>query len=198
MTETLADRWDRHYSTASPVDGRAAQVLTENLHLLPAGGLGLDMAAGLGANALVLARQGIAAEAWDVSAVAARIVNGYAGEHGLPVTARQRDVIARPPEPGRFDIIVVSAFLHRALCPIIADALRPGGLLFYQTFCRTRVTPGGPSNPDYLLADGELLRLFAALTPVVYREEGQLGDPFRGFRDRAMLVARRSDAQQAA
>lgn len=191
MNGTLADRWDRHYSTASPLDGRPAQVLTDNLHLLPAGGLGLDLAAGLGANALVLARQGIASEAWDVSGVATRIVNAYAGDNGLPVTARRRDVIASPPAPGGFDVIVVNAFLHRELCPAIVDALRPGGLLFYQTFCRTRVTPGGPSNPDYLLADGELLRLFAALTPVVYREEGRIGDPFRGFRDRAMLIAQR-------
>ncbi|MDN3518542.1 class I SAM-dependent methyltransferase [Aquisalimonas lutea] len=198
MNGTLANRWDRHYSTASPLDGRPAQVLTDNLHLLPAGGLGLDLAAGLGANALVLARQGIASEAWDVSGVATRIVNAYAGDNGLPVTARRRDVIASPPTPGGFDVIVVNAFLHRELCPAIADALRPGGLLFYQTFCRTRVTPGGPSNPDYLLADGELLRLFAALIPVVYREEGRIGDPFRGFRDRAMLVAQRPNTRDTA
>jgi SAM-dependent methyltransferase len=198
MSGTLAERWDRHYSTASPLDGRPAQVLTDNLHLLPASGHGLDVAAGLGANGFILARQGITAESWDVSGVATRIVNAYAGDNGLPVTARQRDVIAHPPAPGAFDAIVVSAFLHRDLCPAIADALRPGGLLFYQTFCRTRVTPGGPANPDYLLADGELLQLFATLTPMVYREEGEIGDPFRGFRDRAMLVARRPDTQKTA
>lgn len=191
MTEPLDARWDRHYSEATPLQGRSAPVLNENLHLLPRHGDALDLASGLAANAFVLARQGLAVQAWDLSAVATRVVQAHAAETGLAVTAEQRDVSREPPAADQFDVIVVSSFLDRERCPAIAQALRPGGLLFYQTFCQRRVSPEGPSNPDFLLADGELLRLFPDLQPVVYREEGELGDPFRGFRDRAMLIARR-------
>ncbi|MFV8833832.1 class I SAM-dependent methyltransferase [Aquisalimonas sp.] len=191
MTANLRDKWDARYRTASPTDARAAQVLTDNLHLLPTKGRGLDLAAGLGGNAYVLGRHGITTEAWDLSPVGSRLIESYAHTTGLPVIARVRDVIAQPPETDTFDVIVVSAFLHRPLCDAIASALRPGGLLFYQTYCQTRVSTGGPSNPDFLLADGELLQLFPGLKPIVYREEGTLGDPFVGFRDRAMLVAER-------
>ncbi|MFO7858967.1 MAG: class I SAM-dependent methyltransferase [Ectothiorhodospiraceae bacterium] len=191
MTEPLDARWDRHYAEATPLQGRSATVLNENVHLLPRRGDALDLAAGLAANAFVLARQGLTAQAWDLSSVATRIVQAHAVEADLAVIAEQRDVSCSPPAAEQYDVIVVSSFLDRDLCPLITEALRPGGLLFYQTFCQRRVATGGPSNPDFLLADGELLRLFPELEPVVYREEGELGDPFRGFRDRAMLVARR-------
>jgi len=107
------------------------------------------------------------------------------------VCAEQRDVVRNPPEPGRFDVIVVSRFLDRSLAPQLAVALRPGGLLFYQTFTRTRVDDSGPVSPDYRLADGELLRVFAGLRLRVYREEGVIGDITCGLRNQAMLVAQR-------
>jgi hypothetical protein len=70
-------------------------------------------------------------------------------------------------------------------------ALKPGGLLFYQTFTRVSVGPGGPQNPEYRLAENELLRMFQELQVVVYREEGEIGDKTHGFRNEAMLVAKK-------
>jgi len=87
---------------------------------------------------------------------------------------------------------VVSHFLERSLCPAIAAALKPGGLLFYQTFCAERVDSSyGPTNPDFCLQKNELLRLFAALETIIYSEAGSLGDITQGLRDRALLIARR-------
>jgi tellurite methyltransferase len=37
-----------------------------------------------------------------------------------------------------FDVIVVSRFLDRTLSDAIIDALKPDGLLFYQTFTRDK------------------------------------------------------------
>ena len=71
----------------------------------------------------------------------------------------------------------------------IHTTLRPGGLLFYQTFTRTAVSDAGPQKDEWRLADGELLTMFAPLRPVVYREEGRIGALDRGFRDKALLVA---------
>src|SRR3569623_483484 len=40
-----------------------------------------------------------------------------------------------------------------------------------------------------LLAERELLSMFAPLRPLVYREEGRVGDLAQGFRNKALLVA---------
>lgn len=182
--------WNAHWAEADADVAVPAEVLAANLHLLPASGRALDLACGLGGNALALARHGLITEGWDLAAAAVAALARVAEARRLPLAARCRDVLQAPPGPGQWDVIVCSRFLDRGLCPALAAALKPGGLLFYQTFTRLRPTPGGPRNPAFLLEEGELLQLFSSLRPVVYREEGLLGDTTRGWRGQALLVAR--------
>lgn len=64
------------------------------------------------------------------------------------------------PLPGRkFAGIVVANYLHRPLFPLLLDVLAPGGALFYETFAVGNEKYGKPSNPDFLLRDGELLEI---------------------------------------
>lgn len=184
------EHWDERYRDTD-LRQDPARVLTENLHLLPAEGKALDLACGLGANAVLLAERGLKTWAWDISPVAIRRLEDQSWEANLDLEAVVRDVTVAPPEADSFDVIVVSRFLDRALAPKLVEALRPGGLLFYQTFTREKIDEGGPGNPDFLLEDGELLKLFAALQPRVYREEGLLGDTSQGFRNEALLVAQK-------
>jgi hypothetical protein len=114
-----------------------------------------------------------------------------AADRGLALETQVRDLTARPPGPSRFDLIVVTHFLDRSLAPAIAAALRPGGLLYYQTFNREPVSARGPSNPAYRLAPNELLDLFRGLVVRVYRDEGRTGDTSQGLRDLAQLIAQR-------
>jgi hypothetical protein len=86
-------------------------------------------------------------------------------------------------------VIAVSRFLDRGITGAIAAALRPGGLLFYQTFTKARVDASGPKGDRYRLDDNELLRLFSGLRVRVYREESLLGDWGRGLRNQALLIA---------
>lgn len=187
---SVREFWDRRYgSVAGEQFPEPARVLSENAHLLPRSGTALDLAAGLGGNALYLARTGLATSAFDFSPVAIARLQAWADRCGVSIATEVRDVVLEPPAPNTFDVIVVSRFLDRSLTRPIMEALRPGGLLYYQTYTREKTMEIGPSNPDYLLAPGELLHLFAALRPVVYREEGLLGDPAEGFRNQALLVA---------
>ena len=187
-TEELREKWDRRYADALETPPPIA-VLTENAHLLPDRGRALDLACGLGGNALYLARRGLQVSAWDLSPVAVAALVASAGR--LDLVAEARDVTAQPPPADRFDVICVGHFLERALCPRIADALRPGGLLFYQTFTRERVGDGGPSTVSFRLETNELLRLFPGLILRFYRDEGCIGDTARGFRNYAQMVAQR-------
>jgi tellurite methyltransferase len=186
------EKWDRVYRTAdTEVIPEPARVLAENAHLLPRTGVSLDLACGLGGNALCLARKGLKAHAFDISAEAITRLSLLAERLGLLVRTEVRDVVLRPPPAGSFDVIVVSRFLDRSLANPLMAALRPGGLLYYQTFTREKATAEGPANPEYLLAPNELLSLFAGLRLVVYREEGLLGDRTRGFRNQALFVGQK-------
>lgn len=184
--------WESHYAAADAAAAQPARVLEEFAHLLPLGGLGLDLACGLGANARLLARLGLTVEAWDSSPTAIAHLAALAEREHLALRAQTRDVLARPPRPETFDVIVVSHFLERRIASALSDALRPRGLLLYQTFVREAVNAGrGPRRPEYRLASGELARLFPCLRLIVYREEGRLGDLEAGFRDEAYAVFQR-------
>lgn len=190
MPNTDREQWNARYRSAEQDQApTAAAVLSENTHLLPPAGTALDLACGLGGNALLLARHGLETHGWDLADEALHRLQARAESEGLQVALARRDVAAEPPAPASFDVIVVSRFLVRELCPALARALRPGGLIFYQTFVRDSAGDVGPRRPEFRLAENELLHLFADLRLRVYREEGTVGDPARGWRNEAMLVA---------
>lgn len=184
----LLTMWNQRHAQADTL-GQVADVLAQNSHLLTPGATALDLACGRGVNALFMARAGLEVTAWDLSPVAIERLTGAASDAALTLTAEVRDVIASPPEPASFDLILVSYFLDRTLAPAITAALKPAGLLFYQTYSQAAVSSDGPSSSHYRLGDNELLSLFGALNVRVYREERLLGDTQQGWRDRAMLVA---------
>ncbi len=186
------EKWDSRYCNSDNLLPTAAQVLTDFVHLLSPNTKALDLAAGLGGNALLLTEKGLVTSAWDISTVAMERLSTLAAQLGQHIDCQVRDVVAAPPPADSFDVIVVSRFLERELCPQLTAALRPGGLLFYQTFIKEKTDPSiGPGNPAYLLAKNELLHLFPTLQLIAYREEGTLGRTEEGFRNEAYLVAQR-------
>ncbi|WP_455384462.1 class I SAM-dependent methyltransferase [Acidihalobacter prosperus] len=189
--------WNERYAGADATEASPAEVLRDFAHLLPARGRALDLACGLGANALLLARRGLQVEAWDSSAVAIERLSEAAALEGLDIRSDVRDVVLQPPQAGSFDVIVVSRFLERSLVSALQAALRPGGLLYYQTFIREAVhADRGPRRPEYRLAANELLGLFRGLRLIVYREEGRLGNLGAGLRDEAYAVFHRASEME--
>lgn len=186
--------WETRYAAVDADDGHPAQVLSDFLHMLPVQGIALDLACGLGANARLLARRGLDVYAWDSAASAIEALRMKAEREAVLVHASVRDVLVAPPEPESFDVIVVSRFLGRELMPRLALALRPGGLLYYQTFVREAVDNArGPRRPEYRLDTNELLRFFPGLRVIAYREEGCIGDLAKGLRNEAYAVFHRID-----
>jgi tellurite methyltransferase len=72
--------------------------------------------------------------------------------------------------------VIVFRFLHRPLFPALQRALRPDGLLVYETFTVGQETRGHPHNPRFHLQPGELRRLVAPLEVVREREGDFEGD----------------------
>jgi 2-polyprenyl-3-methyl-5-hydroxy-6-metoxy-1,4-benzoquinol methylase len=145
--------------------------LTMHRHLLPPGDA-LDVACGRGRHALWLAEHGWRVTAIDRDAGALRELEAEARRRGLPITTESVDlerVDAALPERA-FDVIVVVHYLHRPLFPRLLAALRPGGVLVYETFTAAQAARGKPTNPDFLLRPGELHELVGSLEVLESRE----------------------------
>lgn len=116
------------------------------------GGAILDVACGGGRHARWLAELGFEVDAVD------RDVSLFRDRPpGLALLEADLEAGPWPYAGRRFDAIVVTNYLHRALLPTLVEALEPGGVLLYETFARGHERFGKPSNPDFLLAPGELL-----------------------------------------
>ena len=153
--------------------GVPAAWLVMNRALLPASGDALDVACGGGRNAIWLAGQGFATTAVDRDAAMIAALNERARTAALPLRAVVMDLEGAVPPPlgdAAYDVIVVTHYLQRPLFPSLLAALRPGGALVYETFLRAQAARGRPTNPDFLLAPGELQRLVAPLDVRAARE----------------------------
>ena len=140
----------------------------------------LDVACGAGRHALAAAALGARVVAMDRDRAALALLGAAARARLLPVHPVRTDLETPhgiPARPGVFAVILVFRFLFRPLAPAIAAALRPGGLLLYETFLEDpRPDAPGPRSPAFRLAPGELPRLFPGLEPLRHAE-GVLGPP---------------------
>jgi SAM-dependent methyltransferase len=73
--------------------------------------------------------------------------------------------------------IVVANYLNRPLFRILIDRLEPAGVLIYETFAKGNERFGKPSNPAYLLNDGELLKIVRGKLRVVAYEAVEIVEP---------------------
>ncbi len=191
MTNSVKQKWDKIYRQQSWGGHSALSVLTENAFLLPGTGNALDLACGQGANAIFLAKNGFHTDAWDISDIVIKQLQQYADLADLNINAQEQDINTKLLVECSFNVIVVGYFLDRGLCDGIVAALKTGGLLFYQTYTREKSRPQGPVNPDYLLAENELLAQFDSLRVVFYRENGVIGNCGEGLRNVAQFIGQK-------
>jgi rhodanese-related sulfurtransferase len=156
---------------SAPIRGPAGWLL-HNADELTGGGRVLDIACGRGRHALPLGAAGFEVHAVDRDPEAIHFLASVAKRLGLPVHAETIDLEAAGVDLGRerYDVVVVFNYLHRPLIPAIVRALEPGGVLFYETFTVGQAQRGRPTNPAFLLKDGELPGLVAPLVVERSRE----------------------------
>ncbi|MCR5881521.1 class I SAM-dependent methyltransferase [Rhizobacter sp. J219] len=142
-------------------------------HLVPPDATVLDVACGSGRHVRWFAARGARVTGVDRDATAAEPLRDLAEivvadiEHGAwPFAGR------------RFDAVVVTHYLWRALLPVLVGSVADGGVLIYETFADGNQTIGKPSNPDFLLRPGELLQAVSGLRVIAY-EDGFVDNPER-------------------
>jgi len=146
-----------------------SEFLESVAELLPRG-RALEVAVGQGRNALFLAARGHWVVGIDRSAEALLQARRAAATEGVPLQLIQADLERYRLPPERFDVVVNVRYLQRSLIPAMSAALRPGGMVVFDTFLVDQLALGHPRNPEFTLAHNELLRLFAGLRVLRYEE----------------------------
>lgn len=168
-------RWDeKHGRTEYDAGVRPATFLEERItlieSLLPLRGRALDLAAGAGRNSVFLAQHGFEVVALDVSPVGLALAGRLAQERGVEIQCEAVDLERRLLPEATYDLVVDFFYLQRSLFPGIVAALRPGGLLVFETFTVDHPT----MRKDFLLGQNELLNAFLQMRVLFYEE---LPDP---------------------
>ncbi|MFV3131211.1 class I SAM-dependent methyltransferase [Niveispirillum sp. KHB5.9] len=155
--------------------------------LVRAGSSLLDVACGGGRHLRHFLDKGVLVTGVDID------LRGVVDLEGRPrVTLLQADLEGAggwPAALAGFDAIVVTNYLHRPLLPALVGALKPGGLLLYETFANGNQRHGRPSSPAFLLREGELLRLAIEQgMKVVAFEQGEVSTPKAAIVQRLVAV----------
>jgi len=86
---------------------------------------------------------------------------------------------ATPLQGKYFAGVMVFRYLHRPLFEQIKAAIKPGGLIIYETFTEQQAQFGRPKNPDFLLKTNELLERFSGWQ-ILHSFEGAVNNSVGG------------------
>lgn len=178
----------------SPDLVQPAPLLMSQFSQLPHGKI-LDVAAGRGRHAIYLASKGFSVHGIDRDADALHDLQAQAQEAGLSsITTESIDLEVNPESPpdlgtAAYDAIIVFFYLFRPLFPQFMQALKPGGIIMYETFLLdNHIHRQHPRRKEFCLEANELLSLLQGFRILHYEEgdhEGPSGKE-RAFTARAL------------
>lgn len=191
MADEDRERWDRKHAAAGPEVGEPSAALVKLADWLPGEGRALDVAGGAGANAVWLARRGLAVTLVDVSAVGLARARAHAERAGVAVRCVQADLEVEPLPVGPWALVLCCNYLQRDLVPRMATALAAGGRLVWIHPTVENLARHRSPSARFLLQPGEARALVeaAGLVPRVV-EEAWVG-PGDAARHLARVVAER-------
>jgi len=169
MSEDDRQRWNSRYQE-QPAVREPSTFLCSLEDRLPRTGRALEVAGGLGREALWLARRGLDVTLTDVSDVALERAGEAAREAGLALRLQRLDVETEPLPPGPFALVLCLNFLWRPLFAAVLQVLAPGGLFVFAQPTRSNLRRHPHPSARFLLEEGELPRLLQGLEIVSYTE----------------------------
>jgi len=133
---------------------------------LPATGRALDLAAGGGRHTQFLLDLGLDVVAVDIDT--SRLQE--TGMQGADILTADLETEVWPFLEEDFDVVLVSNYLWRPHFSEIRRSLKPGGMVLWDTFAVGNEAYGRPSNPQFLLREGELLEAFSGFQILDFAE----------------------------
>lgn len=157
-----------------PEPGEVSAWLRRFVPLIRPGGTVLDYASGSGRHSRFIADLGFRVDAVDRDARALASLDGVDGVRTIVADLEGETWVF---DGAHYDAIVVTNYLFRPRLGELFDCLQPGGVLIYETFMLGNERFGRPSNPEFLLAPGELLDRVSDRFSVVAFEQGEVSLP---------------------
>ncbi len=167
------EKWNQKYQAAEYTSGRVpSEWLLENADLLTGKGNALDIACGEGRNSVYAASLGYAVLGIDISEAGIQKTQNLAKEKNLSVETQVTDLDDFEFTENAFDLVLCFNFLDRRLFPGIRKTLKPGGLIFYETFNLDHLKHTSFKR-EWVLEYNELLKQFENFRVLRYREMDQ-------------------------
>ena len=165
------NKYEKHGLGASKLKPSDWLVNHEELLKTALPGLVLDIACGNGGNTFYLADLGFEVEAFDISDVAIDRLKEEAVKNRLTINPIQADLEQIDLDENKYDVIINFNYLQRSLFSSIKNALKPGGLLFFETMNMDHIDIlGHEFNREFTLQKNELQAAFPALEILDYKE----------------------------
>ncbi len=177
MSDVSAESWEKRWADGSYTSRPdASDFLDQWLARIPAG-RALDVAAGTGRNARLMARRDFAVCAVEVSPSAVAQGRDLDAAEGLTIDWEVADLTDWDPGIACWDLITVIRYRDAKLWPRLLRSLAPGGWIVVEHHLKTSLSDvGGPREPAFRLDPGELLEAFAPLRVVLYEETVEPAD----------------------
>ncbi|HEY3307574.1 MAG TPA: class I SAM-dependent methyltransferase [Desulfuromonadaceae bacterium] len=172
-------KWNKRFASENSYLGERPSAFLiqeiERIKRLTPGKAALDVASGEGRNSVFLAQQGFKVTALDISEVGIDKGRKRALEAGVVIDFQQVDLDSFE-LLFKYDLIINFNFLLRPLIHKEVKALNPGGVILVDTIMQSPLLLAR-HNPDYLLEQGELLKIFEPFTgEIITAEELIQGD----------------------
>jgi len=195
MSEAEREKWESRYASSSSSNASFAPPspwLKRWVHCIHPG-RALDLAMGLGSNAIYLATQGFRVYGIDIALGAVKVAMKRAHSANLTLNALVADLDVYPLSENYFDLIVNCYYLNRSLFGTIKASLKPGGLIVIQAYVESSTDK--LLKKDYLLNPQELQKAFRDLEVIAYEETETDSDEGKtGHSRTAHFCARKPDS----
>lgn len=181
------EKWDSKYQVDDYITGKKpCDWLKNSAGFLTGDGKALDIAMGEGRNAVFVASLGYDVLGVDISEAGIRKAQALAKKKKVRIKTLLVDLDDYDLPEKTYDLILCFNFLDRRMFPAIRRALKPRGLIFYETFTIDHLKHSSFKR-EWVLEHNELLREFGEFRVLKYQEIDQDGKAI------ASIVAQKQD-----
>ena len=188
MGNSEAEYWNKKYMLESSqwLKMEPRRLLVSFIDLIPRQGLALDAACGVGINTAYLAEHGLKVIGIDISEYALHLAKENSNDRDYSIEFVVADLVKTWLPENHFDLIANFHYLERGAIPVFKQALKPGGLILFDTFMASAESK---ETKQFYLAPGELEQLFSGFEIVHYAETKLEPSRKHGERGAAQIVA---------
>lgn len=181
------EKWDSKYQVDEYITGKKpCDWLKNSAGFLTGNGKALDIAMGEGRNTVFVASLGYDVLGVDISEAGIRKAQALAKKKKVRIKTLLVDLDDYDLPEKTYDLILCFNFLDRRMFPAIRRALKPRGLIFYETFTIDHLKHSSFKR-EWVLEHNELLREFGEFRVLKYQEIDRDGKAI------ASIVAQKQD-----